>query len=316
MPNYVSGLDVPESFKQSFGRNVTAAAQQRISRILNRYTPQPIGEGDGIFVRVSLPREVTRNSPRNSITPITPQEYLLRYLRSENCDDGDVYDKFDDAFLSGMTSPTSPQVEASVAAVQRWIDRLFIEASLSPAEEREKNSRYVVTKLVPFPASNVIPTDLDSTAAGVASNFNKAKLTSLRKVITESDDDSVVNGEPLNLMIPSSAENFLLRNIKEVSDGRYTDERSWFKGYIDQTYGFRIVRSNLLNNYADGSGNVPVIAWSSRAIFGDIVYNKHEFTIRTDLKNALQSLNRARGGFVRAQDKLISCTYFNPNAAQ
>jgi hypothetical protein len=293
----------------TFSQNVASKAQQEKRRFEGTVRPEKVA-GAMRMLRTAKKREMKDSFVRNADTQITSQDWVRRALIPKFSDDADLYDKQRDDLLTDLKNPSSSMVTNSVYARNRWIDTQHIKALLAPAIEQVGSE---VTDIAPvdLPAVQVVPANLGGSTAA-ATNLHLGKLIKLRGAIAKSDDDRVVLGaENVFIAYTQAQLEYLLENVRQVSDSRYNDVKALVEGKINKFLGMTWIPSELLNldDFRDDNGNVPTVVWAKTALSGGQGDCEVILAPRPDKKMGLQVLNLACCGFCREQDELVAVTY-------
>jgi len=226
---------IPEHFTQMYARNFMMKLQQSTSRLGNLVFRKN-GSGESIrFSRLGV-TEMDEITGRGGDTIPTDQDTEERWVRPRKFENHKRKDHFDDKFLGEVVLPESDFIKSQVAAVNRRVDRLIIEAATATAYEGETG-----TDAVTLPSSQQVGVQFGGTH-NVGLTFGKVNETG--RIF----DENEVPEEGRVFVMSAQGKADLINDVltNHSSDLASIKEIEAWQAGVGAFRGFQFVRTQLL----------------------------------------------------------------------
>lgn len=239
-------FEVTTAFVKQYSDNITILSQQKGSKLLGSTMTKTDVVGKETYMDQIGATEVVERTSRHSDSPLISTPHRRRRITMRDFEWGDLIDEFD--MLKTLIEPSNAYVQAGGYAMGRKIDDIILEAMFADAASGEEGGT-----LVPFAAANVVPVDHNST--GTNSGLTVGKLRQARKILKQNEVD--LDMEQPWIAITADDEDDLLGTV-EVTSADYNGVKALVNGDVDSFLGFKFIRTERVNQDANGFNRLPV----------------------------------------------------------
>lgn len=232
-----------------YNTNVNLLLQQKMTKLRSLVTEAPYKGKQASPVDQIAPVSTTRRTTRAAPIVWAPANTDRRWVfpLTDHWSDGiDNIDK-----LKMLVDPMSAYVQNGVAAMNRFIDDVIVEAFFADAKTGEAGG--TTTTIL---AGNTVAVNFGSAAN---TNLTAAKIKEAKRILMSHEVD--VANDPITCVINSTQHNALLNEIEIVSKD-YNDKPVLVDGLVQRWLGVNFVHSERLANNATPYRRVPMFAKS------------------------------------------------------
>ncbi|GIW60558.1 MAG: hypothetical protein KatS3mg087_1624 [Patescibacteria group bacterium] len=280
MPNY------EEIYTRAWNDNIIIGVQQMLSKFRDRVTVKMDVVGESTTFDVLGKKTARKKTSRHSKAVLTDPSLNRVHAYMDWYYDAGQFDT--DDRLKSVVDPTSSTVRASIAAIERQIDEIIIDA-INGTKYTGKNGT----------TASSLPSSQKIAAGGTGLTLNK--LIQTLEILNQAD---VPDSEPKYFAISPKQLTDLL-GISQITSADYNTMRTLTEGKVVSFLGFNFVLTNLLNT--DSSNNRLCLAWTQSgvglAIGQDIKATIKEGTVEDHL--AWQYYAGVMAGATRIEDERV-----------
>lgn len=242
--------NLPQIFAQQYSTTIALLLQQKMSKIRpfvasGSHVGKQASPVDQIAAISMIPVS-TRFAPMGRVDAAVDRRWCL----PEDYDLPQLIDNFDKLKL--LTDPTSSYVQNAVAAANRKMDEVIVNAFFGTAKTGETGATSTT-----FPAANQV-----SVSFGAAANtgLTVAKLREAKRLLMGYEVD--LESDPITAIVTAKQHDDLLKEVQIISSDFNGNDAVLKEGMVSRFLGINIVQCERLG--VDGSSfrRVPVFAKS------------------------------------------------------
>jgi len=229
-------IEITTAMRQTYNSNVRLICQQKKSRLRGAVRVESMTAEYDYFDSIGAVA-AQRLTSRHADTPRMDTPHLRRRVTTEPWVWSDLIDRPDKVRLT--QDPTSSYVQACVAAFNRSMDDVIIEAAFGSAWTGKSGSVEVA-----FPtATNLIGYDGSvGSDTGTAVGLTMGKLKTAKRLL----DQAEVDPEEERFIAVTSMQIENLLGTTEVTSSDYNTVKALVAGNVDEFMGFKFIRLERL----------------------------------------------------------------------
>lgn len=289
--------EITTALVDQYRSNVMMLLQQKESRFRAAVRTESMLKNKDFFEQIGV-TDVRQRTTRHGDTPLMNTPHARRMITTADYDWADLIDDVDR--LRILIDPTGPYTMAAVAAFNRKIDDVIIEAFDGTAYTGATG-----TTQTPYDTSNTVDVQVGGSSSDVG--LNVEKLRAAKEIL----DANEVEDEDRFIAVNAKQMRNLLAET-EVTSSDFNTVRSLVNGELNTFLGFTFIRSQRLGVDANSDHKVPF--WNRQGmLFGILDDIKAKVDPRPDKNYSTQVFVSASFGATRMEEGRVGYIECDPS---